>query len=247
MPSVLDTCRVRLDLNDREAAARPLTRVVRDWNDSERAFPPPRAAAGAVQEAVQTELQGEFRRARRAGRVAWGVVLLLVATGGLTGWKFRGEIAQLRQERAVMLSQVSERQVQLDRQTRTDDRAQLDLKALRQDMAASAQSLTTLRGENERLRQEAEEANRRLRDAGQREEQARTRWAYAEGERDALQAQLTALTSRLEGMFQAASERARMATMNPPGELFGPSPPTPEAAPAPSPVEPPATSSPSTS
>jgi dTMP kinase len=113
-------------------------------------------------------------------------------------------------------------------------------------MAASAQSLTTLRGENERLRQEAEEANRRLKETQQREEQARTRWAYAEGERDSLQAQLTALTTRIEGVLQAATQRARMATMNPPGELFGPSPPAPEAAPAPSTAEPPAAPSPGT-
>lgn len=247
MAGLLDTCRVRLELDDREATARPMTRVVRDWSEAERAFPPARAAGGAVQEAVQAEWQGEFRRARRAGRIAWGLVLLLAVGGGLAGWTLRGQITWLQQERAVLLSQISDKQVQLDRQTRTGDRSQLDLKALRQDMAASSQSLTALRSENERLRKENEEANRRLKEAEQREEQARTRWAYAEGERDALQAQLTAITTRIDGVLQAAGQRARMATMNPPGELFGPSPPTPEAAPAPSTAEPPATLSPGTS
>lgn len=177
------------------------SRLVSEWSRTSRALPDPSPAPEQVCRAVHAEMRAETRRARRIAALAWLLWIVTVAGAGYALHKQGGQVAALRQERTSLSAELSGQRARLDQQMRLVERKQAELDALHRNASASTQTSSALDAEVRRLTEELDRTRAQLKDAENREAQARTRWAYAEGERDALFGHLNALLERFENVL----------------------------------------------
>jgi uncharacterized protein HemX len=162
----------------------------------------------AVCRAVHAEMRAETRRARRMAGLAWSLLIAAGAGAGYALYTQAGQVAALRQERSSLSADLAGRQARIDRLNRQAERQQSELTTLYRNASASTRTASALDAEIRRLTEELDRTRTQLRDAEQRESQARTRWAYAEGERDALFLHLETLLERLESVLQTTDHPA---------------------------------------
>lgn len=199
---------MRPPTHDRPRDVGSFSRLVSEWSRTTRALPDPSPAPEQVCRAAHVEMRAETRRARRIAVLAWLLWIATVAGAGYALYKQGGQVAALQQERTLLSAELSSRRAESDRQTRLVERKQAELDALRRDASAGTHTSSALNAEIQRLSLELDRTRTQLKDAEQREAQARTRWAYAEGERDALFAHLNALLERFEKVLPKADPPA---------------------------------------
>jgi chromosome segregation ATPase len=136
--------------------------------------------------------------------LAWMLCIVTMAGAAYALYRQGEQMVALRQEGSSRSAELSSLRGQLDRQTHLAERKQAELDALHRNASASTQSASALDAEAQRLRAELDATRAQLKDAENREVQARTRWAYAEGERDALFGHLNALLERFEHVLKNA-------------------------------------------
>ncbi len=199
---------MRPPTHDRSRDVGSFSRLVSEWSRTTRALPDPSPAPEQICRAVHAEMRAETGRARRIAVLAWLLWIATVAGAGYALYKQGGQMAALQQERTSLSAELSSRRAESDRQTRLVERKQAELDALRRDASAGTHTSAALNAEIQRLSAELDRTRVQLKDAEQREAQARTRWAYAEGERDALYSHLNTLLERIENALKNAEPQA---------------------------------------
>jgi hypothetical protein len=212
---------MRYEAQDTLSEVGPFSRLVSGLEHSTRSLPPARAAGG-LQAALQADMRADLRRARRLAGVAWLIAVTLAVGGVAGGWYMQRTQAALSEERAKLSVQLVSAQASADRLAQVAERRGIDLAAVRKDASSSTQTLTNLEAENARLRKEIETLRLQLTDAENRESQARAKWAYAEGERDALYGQVESMIRRIESLLKGAERRANATVPDLPPDVFSP-------------------------